>query len=378
MWKGVQLGASPRGYAFIGDAALRADPLLRMFMRDSDIETGAGRKTATGRVVKATGRGQQDMLGKTVQGAEQGCYESLRSMLEVLMPLHYYHYFTRCVATDGSRNDQRREVGSVSACSTSYGWWEGVMPESHLRLPAWSTKSALEREELCIAKGLGGGALPPDWGSGDAELYAIYRYLRRVVDESDAPGGERVLILSDCKSMLQAIERAWRAGDASGCKGGRAAMLEAICRLRAQLDRGITPNEYADMAAAAHASCAVEDVSQVIGMVESRDCLYETTSEYSESMSLTDRRSYRLVRYHMARWVRRRLAREATSMRTDAAFVDGKRHNYGAGGIATDVVVGTARSSKWGWDERQEKLVGVHDTKAEHERVGFHCTWGEG
>jgi hypothetical protein len=106
--------------------------------------------------------------------------------------------------------------------------------------------------------------------------------LQRTVAESDDPKEERVLIISDCKPMLRAIERAWRAGDARGCRGGRAATLEAVCKLRAQLGRvvtvwcpahrGITPNEYADIAAAAHAQCQVESTDSIIAAVTSRDC----------------------------------------------------------------------------------------------------------
>jgi hypothetical protein len=61
--------------------------------------------------------------------------------------------------------------------------------------------------------------------------------LQRTVAESDDPKEERVLIISDCKPM-----------------------------------RGITPNEYADIAAAAHAQCQVESTDSIIAAVTSRDC----------------------------------------------------------------------------------------------------------
>ena len=52
-----------------------------------------------------------------------------------------------------------------------------------------------------------GGALPQDWDNNDAEAYAILRYLRSVVDRSDDPKEERVLVLSDSRAVLDSIVR---------------------------------------------------------------------------------------------------------------------------------------------------------------------------
>ena len=299
------------------------------------------------------------------------------------MPLHYYHNFTRCVATDGSREDTRKQVGAAENRSVSYGWWEGPAPESWLELPQSSVTSAKEREERCVAAGMWGGALPKDWDNCDAELYAVYKYLERATEgKSDEElRGERILVLSDCKSMLQVMEQAWRSGDTSGCRGSRGAMLEAICEMRMRLGRvvcvwcpahrGFTPNEYADMVAAAHAGGRVEDVSGVARRARSRDCVLEVCSEYDDTWVLMDRRCYGLVKYQMGRYVRRRLAREANTMRMDAAFVDGKRYNYGTGGIATDVVIATARGQRAGRKGRDGETHGVDEMRAEHARVGY-------
>ena len=83
-----------------------------------------------------------------------------------------------------------------------------------------------------------GGACPADWEIGHAELYAIFRYLQKVVNNADEPEAERVLILSDSQNSLDKIEEAWREGSARKCRwqdGG--GLVEAICTLRMRLDR---------------------------------------------------------------------------------------------------------------------------------------------
>ena len=118
-----------------------------------------------------------------------------------------------------------------------------------------------------------GGRLPNSWEVIDAELWAIFTVMRRVWLEARVRGEtpeelkqKRVLILSDCKPALTQLETAWRVGSAQTLRrGDRAAMLEAICRLRAQLGIvvcvwvpshvGITPNEMADAACKSHLKC---------------------------------------------------------------------------------------------------------------------------
>ena len=107
-----------------------------------------------------------------------------------------------------------------------------------------------------------GGVLPPDWTSYDAEMYAIHAYLQAVMTASMDPAQERVLIVSDCRPALDAIESAWRRGNAALYLKDRGNILEGICNMRQAMDRvifvwcpghaGITPNEYADMVADAY------------------------------------------------------------------------------------------------------------------------------
>ena len=60
-------------------------------------------------------------------------------------------------------------------------------------------------------KGIQGRRLPDSWEIMDAELYAIYAYLRNCADTATENNTAcRCLILSDCKSALIAIERAYR------------------------------------------------------------------------------------------------------------------------------------------------------------------------
>ena len=51
-----------------------------------------------------------------------------------------------------------------------------------------------------------GGGCPQDWDIGDAEAYAILRYLQEVVARSTTPGEERVLICSDSQNTLDKLE----------------------------------------------------------------------------------------------------------------------------------------------------------------------------
>ena len=57
------------------------------------------------------------------------------------------------------------------------------------------------------------GGCPQDWEIGDAEAYAIYKYLTKVEATSEDPAEERVLVCSDSQSTLDKIEEAWRARD---------------------------------------------------------------------------------------------------------------------------------------------------------------------
>jgi hypothetical protein len=124
-------------------------------------------------------------------------------------------------------------------------------------------------------------------------------------------------VLSDCKPAMQQIEDAWRRGRVgAGSTAGSAAMLEEICEHRAKLDRvvivytpghrGISPNEYADAAAKAHAWEAISPGTdyEIAQHVRSRPCVYSMTGERT---GLCTRSVYESAGTAAREWVTERL-----------------------------------------------------------------------
>merc|ERR1712185_747492 len=147
-----------------------------------------------------------------------------------------------------------------------------------------------------FAAGAWGGRIPSDWEIADCEMYAILRYLQRVVERSADPSAERVLVLSDCAPALRSIETAWREGDTRRCRTrDRGGMLEAICEVRARLGhvsmmwipahRGSSVSAYADALAKAHlAAGRVEETTATIAAaIRSRPGLSVCTSDYDDT-----------------------------------------------------------------------------------------------
>ena len=74
-----------------------------------------------------------------------------------------------------------------------------------------------------------GGRLPDSCEAVDAELAACFYYLRRVHNAQTNDEGRastRVLIMSDCKPAMEAMEAAWRNGTTHGMRKDRGALLE--------------------------------------------------------------------------------------------------------------------------------------------------------
>ena len=156
--------------------------------------------------------------------------------MRVAMDLHAAVWFTHAFATDGSKHRDGR---------TAYGIWSGA----RLREQGGYEEEGLRMlqvepgmEERATGRGMEGGRLPATWEVIDAEMYAVFRALLRVYLETrsgegaEAVRAKRILILSDCQSAIKEIERAWREGEARHeTKGDRRALLEAICRIRAQM-----------------------------------------------------------------------------------------------------------------------------------------------
>lgn len=193
-------------------------------------------------------------------------------------------------AGDGGVAIQRRR-GCI-ALTPRRGSWEE-------RLPANVRVQPDEVQRVVAA----GGELPARRAS---------TALQSVVDRSESPGDERVLVLSDSRAVLDVLEAVWRSKDAS---------------LGQPIKDGI-------------AQLVAEGVS-------TRDCLYEVQSEYDDTAwVLADRRCFRLARRCMGRWVRRRLLEGVSTLRYDAMLADGKRYNYGQGGFCTEVVKGFSAGRK--------------------------------
>ena len=128
---------------------------------------------------------ERAMLLVREEGASVACTQSARAM-SLALDLHAVHGFTDAAAVDGSVWEG--DVGGRRvARRVGYGVWEGI------------------RDARGAGGGLWGEGLPPDMEVTDAESYAIYAYLRRVVERG---GGKqsRVLILSDCLGGVTTLE----------------------------------------------------------------------------------------------------------------------------------------------------------------------------
>ena len=250
-------------------------------------------------------------------------------------------------------------------------------PEDEVPEPqkGWGALTADDRVEACLAQGMWGGACPPDWEIGEAELYAIFKYLQRVVATSARPEEERVLVVSDSQTSLDKLEEAWRAGDARDCvhKAG-GALVEAICGVRARLGtvvmvycpahRGVAGNEAADAVAKAHLDGAAEDTAAAIApYVTAREGLTVVKSEYGAGWVHTEKKFYRQVKHAMGAWVHRELLKTANSLMHDPALAGDKQTNYGQGRYCTEVLVATARGHKLQADDGEATWTGMQENK---------------
>ena len=150
----------------------------------------------------------------------------------------------------------------------------------------------------------------------DAEMYAVLLYLRKKVGDSGSGArSRRCLVLSDCQPALKAIETAWRRGRYESGRGGdRGAMLEEICRLRAELGtvvflwvpshRGNSANSMADAVAKAYLYSTPDraGVAGIAQAVRTRPCVY-AVKEQGGALDLRDRRVYADAYARAKQWV---------------------------------------------------------------------------
>ena len=205
---------------------------------------------------------------REVSGGATVARQATGDVLAVAADLHARHHFTHAAAVDGSMTEEPLQRGVRR--TVAYGVWEGPSAPADA---AWRS--------VATAEGLWGASLAPDCEVADAELAAIHAYLRAIVQREMDPSSARVLIMSDCLGALDAVESAWRAGDARGLRvRDRGAMRESICVLRSQLGRVVTMyvpahsgnsmNAYADAAAKAHVSAPADDMREMLARVTSR------------------------------------------------------------------------------------------------------------
>ena len=208
-------------------------------------------------------------------------------------------------------------------------------------------------------QGVWGGRLASDLEVADAEMAAIHEYLWKVVRDAGAEAAtRRVLVQSDCLGALDAIEAAWRAGNAEGLRRrDRGAMLESVCRARAQLDRvifmftpshkGTAPNAMADAAAKSwlerQPPAGVDRA--IIANVQARPVVYEAVSDFTShgilrqdgeaatgAPVLLDRRLFPSARRRLARWLHTHMAAGLSdpNAHVDMTFVGRRSHTHEA------------------------------------------------
>ena len=200
-----------------------------------------------------------------------------------------------------------------------------------------------------------GGRLPDSCEAVDAELAACFYYLRDVHDSMTTDGERkrcRILILSDCKPAMQAMEAAWRGGSTHGMRKDRGALLEAICTLRVALGRvvtmwtpshvGISPNSMADCAAKSHTHAPMSDLTSDVALhVHARPVIYERRvkrpGERTTQWEMADRRPFAEGRKRARAYVRARLS-ETVRTGSTTAGVEGR--------LWADVVRGSDRRAR--------------------------------
>ena len=307
--------------------------MLRLALRDAAVEAGAGVTLAHGVQVALDAR-ERTTMGERAQGATRGRLATGEA-IHAAADLHAVHHFTAAAAVDGSLTEDVLPRGGLRR-RVSYGVWEGARGEGY--------------GSAATIAGLWGASIAPDSEIADAEMAAVHAYLHAMVQRSSEPGRERVLIMSDCLGVLDALESAWRAGDARGLRTrDRGAMLESCCVLRAQLGlvvfmyvpahSGIAPNAMADAAAKAHLDAPQSDDHAVRKRVTSRPVVYEVPSDFGPGGVLRppgaagggqrvvrDRRLFPEVRKRTARWLHLHLLEGLHGTYVDAALVGRRWH----------------------------------------------------
>ena len=247
-------GGGREGYEEIGRNEIARDPVLRLYLRSDEAE-GAIRSAPQERLRDREGENEivmDESECRTMR--ERGTSTTWRAR-DLACRLHKWHHFTAAAATDASLKKTRD--GRLA----SFGGWEGVQPKEGDD-DAQETRAQIHER---IGRGIWGGALPGSWEIVDAEMYAIYSFLRTKADETETTlQPHRCLVMSDSETALKEIERAYRGRtrgetNRSALNAAVQAQIDIIQRHRGYVififtegHAGNAPNSMADAAAKAH------------------------------------------------------------------------------------------------------------------------------
>ena len=242
--------------------AILASPTLRLCVRHRDMEQAEPRRSTDSRI-------DISMEPKERRNIST---EETKHIAAIGLAIEHAYDIQYAYAVDGSKDEAE-------------AWGDGATGERAAAWGAWDGITAY------------GGALPPDTGNQEAELYAIERILAR------HERGDRILLMCDCQAALTTVDGTWQSGrvgtgsPAAGRTGGL--LVEAITRHRLRIESrtddsqprgcvcflwvkahggGIVPNAYADAIAK---SCLTADVDyanvDAPYLALPRACLYATT-----------------------------------------------------------------------------------------------------
>ena len=232
--------------------------------------------------------------------------EKSKSIAHMMVTLDEEYDFNDACAVDGSYLGRKQQA--------SYGIWRGRGKDG--RIDATS------------------GAMPPGATIQDAEMLAILECAKGTEERLRERGDEsapRLLVLSDCMSVLWAIERGWRSANLETLQGQkRRGVLEELLLTRSRWvekggaivmqwvpsHEGVYANAYADATAKAGMGREVAERLRQPGPRRGNTILYKVRSkEQGESWLRGEDRITDMARQGTAEWVKQRMISEQSDDR---------------------------------------------------------------